>query len=630
MSSRGRAVVAVLAVVVSVSQIGLYYMLPGSLPPPPAEEDCRLRLPTPAPPGAPTTAAPTTLEPTTEAPETDEPETDAPTTRPPRTRAPPPAPTEFSFLRIAPNASSNYTVFGTVSDFSAVGDRTEAMCECYDGSCTLHITNVVFKRISPGRLIIRASDVRGGSDSEAVAEVLRNCRNNFALCDEQEPSVFCQPGITYDLSSKQHRTSKYDFSNQHVLLTSRALKGQLYHDLVYPRGLLLNWAIGQLAVEHFCRGTSRCTMKMAAVQLLTDLKSPHPDLKVHGTKQNVVPEIESLLGFPDPQYLHLNQEKSAKWMTVSNRILRFEGRLFRKVAEGIELLRNKSAEQRMRFAATTEAAAASAVTTGPVVADNGQAATSDPSPPAENTTAGEGSSNSASGGAQGGSEGAKSATGASASGQEGGNAEKLPPATAMQPPRETRLLEAGAVPIHFITSRRVLIGRRWRGFASKVQSAIVARLPDITGRPVVVHDSVKRAAAKESFSQQLAWIMNGTYFVCEEGAQLTWIALANPRTTWVTLAEFAPGFYVNVMRYHVRTWLLRRDQRLVAYLIEGDLEGGLDLLFDELARPYSSSIAVISRHGILRCDSVTSCANRLDFSLLVDPRGAYPNPLSQS
>ena len=78
------------------------------------------------------------------------------------------------------------------------------------------------------------------------------------------------------------------------------------------------------------------------------------------------------------------------------------------------------------------------------------------------------------------------------------------------------------------------------------------------------------------------------------------------------------------LRYHIRTWLVRRDCRFLAYVIADEQQAGEAVLFAEVARPYRSEVVVISPDGVTRCDDVESCANELDFSLVVDMRGMYP------
>ena len=132
------------------------------------------------------------------------------------------------------------------------------------------------------------------------------------------------------------------------------------------------------------------------------------------------------------------------------------------------------------------------------------------------------------------------------------------------------------------------------------------------------------AFTKLPFRRQLGVIMNYSYFVTDEGAHLTWMLFSKPGATWVTVFEYRPGHYPNNMRFHYRTWLLRRNCRMIVYVIEDDKEAGHNVLFGEMEKPYRNGITVVTFRGVIQCDSLVTCANRLDPSLIVEARGSYP------
>ena len=471
--------------------------------------------------------------------------------------------------------------FGTSENFSARSTalRTEAFCDCYDGSCTLYLKHAAIKRVANGVFVIRPF---AGSDRDSLVNVTRRCRNKFPYCDYRDTSVYCS-GITYEISDNWlHGNSKMipsapagrgGFDEDHLFVHARALGGQFYHGLVYPRGLMLNWAMMQLAAERICGVNSSYVNRSRAEQcvaslettvlLFSDVHYASESMKAAGiTKFASLIELEELLGFPEALYFHINgNERSARWITIGNRILSYDGRIRDKIVRGVGIIR----EEVYRPPKTAKQARVIAV---------------DP------------------------------------------RVLQLPP-----PPRP-----AGSDAILVTLRKREVmgtgawvLGSRNRGVDGQFKRSLERNLPRVTGRPLIVYsDADVRRFGQLRFRDQLAVMMNYSFFIADEGAHLTWMLLTNPRSTWITIYDFHPGMWTPNLRYHIRTWLVRRDCRFIAYVIADERQAGEDVLFDEVSRPYESVISVVSPDGVTRCNSVESCANALDFSLVVDMRGMYP------
>jgi hypothetical protein len=171
-----------------------------------------------------------------------------------------------------------------------------------------------------------------------------------------------------------------------------------------------------------------------------------------------------------------------------------------------------------------------------------------------------------------------------------------------------------------------VLGSRNRGVDERFKTDLLRLLPNATGgRPVYVQEEISvQRFGKLRFRDQLAFMSRYSFFVADEGAHLTWIALANPGATWVTVYDYDPGLWTPNLRYHIRTWLIRRDSRFIAYVITNNEQAGVEALMQEVGRPYEPGIVVIRQDGVTRCNDFESCANELDFSLVVDMRGMYP------
>jgi hypothetical protein len=102
----------------------------------------------------------------------------------PKGPALPVGPSDDFFFRL--QGAGSYSVFGTAPlSQLRTSSVTEAVCECFDGSCTLHMTHVVVKRIASDWLVFRPAE--GGHSQETLQKVLHRCRNAFRLCDAARP-----------------------------------------------------------------------------------------------------------------------------------------------------------------------------------------------------------------------------------------------------------------------------------------------------------------------------------------------------------------------------------------------------------------------------------------------------------
>jgi hypothetical protein len=623
MFSLGMPWVVSLAFIVGLSQLGVFLLLPGSLPAPPPAGACLLRVTAPSPPPATdalTTSAPqkTTLAPTLSPTEAPKAETESPPSVLLEKK-------EFTFFQM----DKSYTIFGTVSNFSEVGPlRTEAVCECYDESCTLHVANVQFKVIAEGVVLLRTTT---GKTPELMS-VLRRCRNNFKFCDplprlQREAtvmfhwSVLCDPGLTYRVSSRTLRIPQNQETLQsagHVLLTARAIGWQFYHGIVYPRGILLNWAIRELALELICghRNITNCTkskmLLFSDARLLSDAQRQE---KTH--KFDAVEAVQSLLGVhTDPKYLQKNVELSARWLTMANRILRLDGRLLRKIGDGVEIVRASVQGPSTRQDRGSSDGSADQLNDTSTATIN---STSESSVPLE--------------------DGANISDGSTREGSGSAGEKPVEPRPAAAPDPAADVLEhplreidesfsglRGSGTAMLFTNRKRIEDRlRPRGIDKRKMQQLLSGLPQATGLSVdLVGASSLKAFSRLSFHRQLSIISNYSFFFTDEGAQLTWMVFSNPGSTWVTIYEYRPGRFTNNIRFHFVTWLIRRNCRFLAYLIEDDKEAGLTVLYEELRRPYANEIVYITPRGVQRCDSLEACANRIMPSLYVDYRAAYP------
>jgi hypothetical protein len=479
-----------------------------------------------------------------------------------------------------------YTTFGTVpSSRFRDSNATEAACECYDGSCTLHMTNVVMKRVSTDRIVFRAAD--GGHSKDALQRILKKCRNAFPLCDMSEPSIFCNPGITFGLSTKRHRLTTFGADNQHVLVTLRALRGELFHDLIAPRGLLLNHAVANISREFLSSGApldASDALRTAAVLLMSDFKS-----RTVTNSDSTLQHLEALVGLPHPQYLHKNVEISARFVSVANRIMSFEGRVFRRMADCLGVLRGAvELEGWGDPAPRSVGLVQSADKATDAVAEVGgseEAADTDRARPSLLSDA-------------------------------------QPAAAAVQPWNPSSSTE----PIALLARSPALVGGRWRGISRRIREGLAQRLSAVTSRPVIVHEATTIEALP--LPQIVKWTTNTSLIVCEESSFLVFLAFGRPGTTWVAIADFASRQHVDTMRLHLRTWLLRADQRLIFYIKEMDLEAGLDVLVSEVGGPYADSVSFITHDRTVRCDSFSSCASAWDYTLIADARGSFEKPPS--
>jgi hypothetical protein len=319
------------------------------------------------------------------------------------------------------------------------------------------------------------------------------------------------------------------------------------------------------------------------VVLFSDVHYPSDAMKAQRiTKFPSLIELEDLLGFPEALYFHMNVDRPAKWITIGNRVLSYEGLIRDKIVRGVQFLRDAVYQPRDR-----------------VFPFGGV-------PPRDTRLL------------------RKFAERQLA----------LDSRVAVLPPPERPKLEPAI--LLAVRQRAVsgggawVVGSRNRGVDEHFKTALIAGLPNVTGRPVHVQDSsaVKQFGSLR-FREQLAFMMARSFFVADEGAQLTWIALTNPGTTWITVYDYTPGMWTNNIRYHIRTWLIRRDCRFIVYLITNeDEQAGVDALLREVAAgagaSFHAEIVVISHDGVKRCHTVETCANALDFSLVVEMRGMYP------
>jgi hypothetical protein len=337
-------------------------------------------------------------------------------------------------------------------------------------------------------------------------------------------------------------------------------------------------------------------------------------------------ELEELLGFPEALYFHIRgEQRVAKWITIANRILTYDGIVRDKIVRVVEYIR---AAVYLPQNATTNfgrhplaGLAPRTISKGTRSSTSGLPLVVLPEPKPRLLTADPSRR------------------------QRHGNDRSLKP-TAPRPEilvsiRERVLKGTGAW----------VAGARNRGVDERFKAALVEQLPislakaNVGGRPKSEDQQwrnftaggrenrpvqIQTEAAVKSFAQlhfrdQMTFMAQYNFFVADEGAHLSWMALTNPGSTWVTIYDYNPGLWTPNLRYHVRTWLLNRNSRFVAYVITDGQEAGLEALLREACRaPFRAEIVVVTFDGLTRCWDLDSCANVLDYSLMVDMRGMNP------
>ena len=526
--------------------------------------------------------------------------------------------------------------FGTVSNvsFSTVGPSvvTEAYCDCYEGSCTLFLKNAVIKRVSPGRIVVRATPE---SNRDRLEEVLRSCRNDYPFCEPSHSSVYCS-GIQFELSSRVN--NQVIFEDRHIMLTARRLGWEFYAGLVYPRGLFLNWALLRHATERICGNVSNCMSQLkTSVFLTTD----------HRRTQWVSPiivHVQSVLQFPESSYFALRTQQSARWISFNNRILSYDGRIRNTVAAGINVvLRNASEERSTSTAApvsTKQEQSApndqigtdtnSSANTGTSALGNNETSTSanatqqasinataNDTDSAINTTSelvsetasrdGANTSPRTNGAASGSGvhEGILKLTDQPVAAEQDGSGDRSEP----QP------LSVSAILVMYGKKQSKRTRRE-----DQVKASLATKLPVITGKRTSTLSDADWG--KMTPPSQFAFFASHSMFLVDE-VHMTWMLFAPAGSSWVLPLEYRHGYDLPTIGLHIRTWLLRRNCRLVVYVYWEEPQRAEPALFAELARPYSNEISVVFSDSVIRCDSLLTCGNLLDYSLVLDTRGYF-------
>ena len=409
--------------------------------------------------------------------------------------------------------------FGSSSNSSG-REVTQAFCECYDLSCSLHLRNAEVKRTSRNRFVIFAVN---GSNRAELHRILSGCKNGFPYCDTSQGSVLCA-GLIYELGKRRVSAVSSAAKAEHQLVTIRSMGFEFFHGVLFPRGLLLNSAVLEAARSFICsRDELSCGVK-SEILLLHDFHRPEiqPASRVPQEKKLVL-EIYELIKFPHPRLFSVGSDRSARWITIENRIFHPVGHLALLAAHRLQQLLSSTPHE----------------------------------------------------------------------------LESHAPGTGL-----------------VLQSKHVIkpADKHFRG-------SLFGRLLNVSSLDMIEDGRISTM----SFAKQLSLVRNRSFVVVDEGPLVTWMLFAASNSTWLMLYEYRLGYDLPNLRLHLRTWLLRRDCRFVAFVYWEDPASTISALLSELAKPFVAEVSIISNTGVVRCHDLLTCGNRVDHTLLVEHRAMYEN-----